>query len=117
MAGSAAWRDAVPGLGKADRLVRDQPDAECRDERERRERRQLDRHGNERQQEDADDAAVPVERVHVPEAEEHVRDEVQGDAATERHRGNQLQRLADVAERLLDAEAKRMIPATIGRCR
>ena len=69
-----------------------------------RERRHLYGEGKQREHQKRDDQAPAVEGVHVSVPEGDVREQVDGDPAKQREGRHDLQRVADVAERLLQPE-------------
>src|SRR4051794_10020149 len=95
---------AVAQLGEAPRLEDDQRAQQRGDDRQRDERRELDRGREQRDEHDRADQALRAEAVHVAPAECDVREQVDRRAAEQRGGGHDLQRVLDVAERLLQAE-------------
>ena len=109
--------DPVAGLAAADRLVCHHQRADGSHEAERSEGRDHKRGRDESDQDNRSQGAPAKHPAGGPDQERHMREQVERRAATERHAGHGVERVADVVEGRLEAKANRAMPATIGRWR
>src|SRR5436190_2554547 len=108
LAGGVPGREPVADLGAAlavaDRLVGDHRAEEGGDDRHGRKRRQLRGGGEQGEQDQSEEEALPVDRVDVAQAEPDKPEEIEGHAAEEREGGNRIERVVHLLQGLLQAE-------------